>query len=44
MLFVSRCYFLEEPDLGRNISGVSTWISEATERIKIAIAKMSQRI
>jgi len=39
-LIAGGYYFLEQPDLCRscNISGVSTWTSEATERIKIAIA------
>ncbi len=42
-LIAGRHYFLEEPDLcsSRNITGISTWISEATERIKIAIAPLS---
>jgi len=37
-LIAGRHYFLEEPDLcsSRNITGISTWISEATEQMKIA--------
>ncbi|HLO47702.1 MAG TPA: hypothetical protein VK211_04710 [Kamptonema sp.] len=39
-LIAGRHYFLEEPDLcsSRNISEISTRISETTEQIKIAIA------
>ena len=37
-LIAGQHYFLEEPDLcsSRNITGISTWISEATEQMKIA--------
>jgi len=37
-LLVGGYYLLEEPDLCGNISGISTWTSEATEWIKIASA------